>query len=319
MSEIVIYTIVTVSAIGILAAIILYFAAKKFHVVEDPRIDDIEEALPSANCGGCGYPGCRNFAEACVKAENLADLFCPVGGNDVMKDVAGILGQEAIEKAAQVAVIRCSGSFEYRPRTNNYDGAVNCTVAANLYSGDTGCQYGCLGLGECVDACTFDAMYMDEKTGLPVVIQDQCTACGDCVRACPKDIIELRNQGKKDRRIFVSCINEDKGGVAKKNCSVACIGCTKCEKVCNYDAIKIENFLAYIDFTKCVLCRKCIAVCPTDAIHETNFPLRRIKSPVEKKTVVKEKAVVTDNPDLVNIAKKKQESNDNEAESKDKE
>ena len=318
MSEIVIYTIVTVSAIGVIAAIILFLAAKKFHVVEDPRIDDIEDALPSANCGGCGYPGCRNFAEACVKAEDLDTLFCPVGGNDVMKDVAGILGKEATEKALQVAVIRCSGSFEYRPRTNNYDGAVNCTVASNLYSGDTGCQYGCLGLGECVDACTFDAMYMDEKTGLPVVIQDQCTACGDCVRACPKDIIELRNQGKKDRRIFVSCINEDKGGVAKKNCSVACIGCTKCEKECNYDAIKIENFLAYIDFSKCVLCRKCVAVCPTDAIHETNFPLRKIKSPVEKKPISKEKVVVTDNPNLVNMAKKKEDT-DNSTETKSKE
>lgn len=319
MSEIVIYTIITVSAIGILAAIILYIAAKKFHVVEDPRIDDIEDALPSANCGGCGYPGCRNFAEACVKAENLDDLFCPVGGNDIMKDVAGILGKEAVEKAPQVAVIKCSGSFEYRPRTNNYDGVANCTVASNLYSGDTGCQYGCLSLGECVDACTFDAMYMDEKTGLPVVIQDKCTACGDCVRACPKDIIELRNQGKKDRRIFVSCINEDKGGVAKKNCSVACTGCTKCEKECKFDAIKIENFLAYIDFTKCVLCRKCVSVCPTNAIHEINFTPRKIKKDTEKKPVVKKEVVVTENPDLVNIAKKNKDENNTQEKSKDKE
>jgi len=318
MSEIVIYTIITVSAIGIIAAIILYIAAKKFHVIEDPRIDDIEDALPSANCGGCGYPGCRNFAEACVKAENLDDLFCPVGGNDIMKDVAGILGKEAVEKAPQVAVIRCSDSFEYRPRTNNYDGAANCTVASNLYSGDTGCQYGCLSLGECVDACTFDAMYMDEKTGLPVVIQDKCTACGDCVRACPKDIIELRNQGKKDRRIFVSCINEDKGGVAKKNCSVACTGCTKCEKECKFDAITIENFLAYIDYTKCTLCRKCVSVCPTDAIHEINFPIRKIKKDTEKKPVTKEKVTVNDNPDLVDIAKKKQDLNDIEEKATEK-
>ena len=304
MSDVIIYTILTVSTIGIIAAVILYYVAKKFHVEEDPRIDQVEEALPSANCGGCGFPGCRNFAEACVKADNLDNLFCPVGGNDVMKNVAKIIGMEAVEKQAQIAVIRCSGSFEYRPRTNNYDGAANCTIAANLYSGDTGCQYGCLGLGECVDACTFDAMYMDEKTGLPVVIQDKCTGCGDCVRACPKDIIELRNKGKKDRRIFVSCINEEKGGIAKKHCSVACIGCSKCFKECKYDAIKIENFLAYIDYNKCVLCRKCVSVCPTDAIHEINFPPRKKKP---EKPVNKEQTV--ENPDLINIAKKNKENN----------
>ncbi|MCF6242722.1 MAG: Fe-S cluster domain-containing protein [Bacteroidales bacterium] len=302
----IIYTIITVGAIGLVAAVILFFVAKKFYVEEDPRIDQIEDALPSANCGGCGYPGCRNFAEACVKADSLDDLFCPVGGNDVMKDVAKIIGIEAVEKQAQIAVIRCSGSFEYRPKTNNYDGAANCTIAANLYSGDTGCQYGCLGLGECVDACTFDAMYMDEKTGLPVVIQDKCTGCGDCVRACPKDIIELRNKGKKDRRIFVSCINEDKGGVAKKYCSVACIGCSKCFKECNYDAITIKNFLAYIDYNKCVLCRKCVAVCPTDAIHEINFPPRK-KKPVNTKPTTK--VEVKENTDLINIAKKNQNNN----------
>ncbi len=308
MSDIVIYTIFTVSSIGVVAAIILYAAAQKFKVFEDPRIDEVEEALPSANCGGCGYPGCRNFAEECVKAENLDELFCPVGGNDLMKQVATILGKDAVEKAPQVAVIRCSGSFEHRPRVNNYDGAHNCTINAQLYSGDTGCENGCLGLGECVDACTFDAMYMDEKTGLPVVIEDKCTSCGDCVRACPKDIIELRNKGKKDRRIFVSCINVDKGGVARKNCEVACIGCTKCEKECKFDAIKIENFLAYIDFNKCVLCRKCAPVCPTNAILEINFPPKKVREPkVEEKEAVAENTG-SENTNLVDLAKKNNDS-----------
>ncbi|MDF1546278.1 MAG: Fe-S cluster domain-containing protein [Bacteroidales bacterium] len=310
MSDIVIYTIITVSAIGVVAAIILYLAAQKFKVYEDPRIDKVEEALPLANCGGCGYPGCRNFAEECVKADNLDLLFCPVGGNELMKTVAAILEKDAVEKAPQVAVIRCSGSFEHRPKINNYDGASNCTINAQLYSGDTGCEYGCLGLGECVDACTFDAMYMDEQTGLPVVIEDKCTSCGDCVRACPKDIIELRNKGKKDRRIFVSCINADKGGVAKKNCAVACIGCTKCEKECKYDAIVIENFLAYIDFNKCVLCRKCAPVCPTNAILEINFPPKKERVPkVEDKGVLAEKQA-DENTNLIELAKK---NNDPEA------
>jgi Na+-translocating ferredoxin:NAD+ oxidoreductase RNF subunit RnfB len=284
MSEIIIYTIVTVCSIGLISAVILYIAAQKFKVFEDPRINQVEEILPSANCGGCGYPGCRNFAESCVKAEDLSELYCPVGGNDLMKHVAEILGKTSVDKAAQIAVVRCSGSFEHRPRINNYDGATNCTINSMLYSGDTGCANGCVGLGECVDACKFDAMYMDEKTGLPVIIEDKCTACGDCVRACPKDIIELRNKGKKDRRIFVSCINTDKGGIAKKNCAVACIGCGKCEKECKFDAIKIENFLAYIDYNKCTLCRKCVAVCPTNSILEINFPLRKEKLEKQSET-----------------------------------
>lgn len=194
-----------------------------------------------------------------------------------MASVSGILGKEAGETDPLVAVIRCNGSFENRPRTNVYDGVQNCTIVHNLYTGDTDCPFGCLGHGECVDACNFEAMYMDEKTGLPVIIDENCVACGACVEACPRDIIELRKRNKKDRKIFVSCINEDKGGIAKKYCSVACTGCTKCFKVCDYDAITMGNNLAFIDSEKCKLCRKCVVVCPTNAIHEINFPPRRVK------------------------------------------
>jgi len=285
MSPIILYTILTVSTIGVLAAVILYFAAQKFKVFEDPRIDEVEEALPSANCGGCGFPGCRAFAEACVKTDDLDSMNCPVGGNDTMKSVAGILGKTVAEKAPRVAVVRCHGTCALRPRTNDYDGVTNCTIEHNLYGGDTGCTFGCLGHGECVDACDFEAIYMDEETKLPVVIDDACTACGACVEACPKDIIELRKKNKKDRKIFVSCVNKDKGALAKKNCEVACIGCSKCFKECKFDAIKIENFLAFIDSDKCVLCRKCVAVCPTNAIHEINFPAKKVRKAPVKKTV----------------------------------
>lgn len=277
MSQIVLYTIITLSAIGIVAAVILYFTAQKFKVYEDPRIDQVDEALPHANCGGCGYPGCRQFAEACVKADTLDDLFCPVGGNETMAEVARILGKEVVESEPRVAVVRCQGSFEYRPRTNRYEGASSCAVEHSLYTGDTDCPYGCLGQGDCVEACEFDAMYMDEKTGLPVIIDDKCVACGACVEACPRDIIELRKRNKKDRKVFVSCVNHDKGGIAKQYCSVACIGCTKCVKECRYDAITMDRNLAFIDSDKCVLCRKCVVVCPTSSILEINFPPRRAK------------------------------------------
>lgn len=277
MSQIILLTVVTLVAIGALAAIILYFVAQKFKVFEDPRIDQVEDVLPAANCGGCGFPGCRNFAETLVKSENWENLFCPVGGNDTMANAASILGREAIAQAPRVAVVRCNGTPEHRPRLNVYDGAQTCTIVHSLYMGESGCPNGCLGCGDCVVVCDFDAIHMDPDTGLPVVVDDNCTACGACVDACPRDIIELRKKMKKDRKIFVSCINTEKGAMAKKNCAVACIGCSKCFKVCEYDAITMENNLAFIDSDKCKFCRKCMPVCPTDAIHELNFPPPRIK------------------------------------------
>lgn len=277
MSSVVLYTVLMLSALGVISAVVLYFVAQKFKVYEDPRIDEVEAVLPGANCGGCGYPGCRGFAEAFVKAEDISTLFCPVGGNDTMGNAAKILGKEAAAVDPMVAVVRCAGTPEHRAKTNAYDGAKSCRIATSLYSGDTGCQFGCLGLGDCVDVCNFDAIYIDEVTGLPVVDQDNCTACGACVKACPKFIIELRKKGPKGKRIFVSCVNKDKGGVAKKSCSVACIGCGKCVKTCPHDAITLENNLAYIDFNKCKLCRKCVEVCPTNAIWEVHFPARKPK------------------------------------------
>lgn len=277
MSPIVLYSIITLAIIGAVAAVILYLIAQKFKVIEDPRIDDIEAILPGANCGGCSVPGCRAFAEALVKADDISTFYCPVGGNDTMALVAKILGKEVTAKDPLVAVVRCSGTPEHRPKTNIYDGATSCAVEHALYTGDTGCPHGCLGHGDCVVVCKFDAIYMNPVTGLPEVIDEKCTACNACVVACPRTIIELRKKNPKDRKIFVSCINEEKGGIARKYCAVACIGCGKCVKVCTFDAITMENNLAYIDPVKCKLCRKCPPECPTNAILEINLPPRKVK------------------------------------------
>ena len=200
-----------------------------------------------------------------------------------MEKVSGILGVTAQKKDPLIAVLRCNGTCEARPRTNIYDGASSCTVAAALYKGDTDCSWGCLGMGDCVDSCHFDAMYMDPETRLPVIIEDKCVACGACVKACPKYIIELRKKGPKSRRIFVSCVNKGKGGAAKKACGNACIGCSLCFKECKFEAITIADNLSYIDHTKCRLCRKCVSVCPTHAIHELGFPPPKPKEEAPKK------------------------------------
>ena len=273
MTQTIIWTIAILTLLGVVLAVVLYLVAKKFKVEEDPRIDEVEKVLPGANCGGCGHAGCRAFAQSCVEAPNLDNNFCPVGGNDVMQKVASVLGLEVAAKEPMVAVVRCNGTCEMRPRTNEYGGYNSCRVKAALYSGDTGCAFGCLGCGDCVAACQFGAISMDPATGLPVVDEEKCTACGACVKACPKSIIELRNKGRRNMRVFVSCVNKDKGAVARKACSAACIGCGKCAKVCPFDAITVENNLAYIDFAKCKLCKKCVAECPTGAIHAVNFPV----------------------------------------------
>jgi len=277
MSSTVLLTIAMLSALGLLAAVILYFVAQKFKVVEDPRIDTVTEALPGANCGGCGYTGCRAFAETLVKSTSFEGLNCPVGGAETMGKVAAILDRQPVAVEPKVAVLRCNGTPDNATRTSFYDGAVSCRVAHALYGGQTACQYGCLGCGDCVTACKFDAMYMDPVTELPVIIDAKCVACGACVKACPRNIIELRKRQKKDRKIYVSCMNRDKGGPARKACKVACIGCGKCVKVCPYEAITMENNLAFIDSFKCKLCRKCVEECPTGAILEIGFPVKESK------------------------------------------
>ncbi len=277
MSSTILTTIIMLSLLGLVSAVILYVIAQKFKVIEDPRIDQVTELLPGANCGGCGFTGCRALAEAMVKADSFEGLYCPVGGADALGKIAVVLDRKPIIMEPKIAVLRCNGTPENCTRLTNYDGASNCRVAHSLYGGTTACFYGCLGCGDCVEACRFDAMYMDPVTKLPVISDEKCVACGACVKACPRNIIELRKKMHKDKKIYVSCVNKDKGALSRKACTVSCIGCGKCVKVCQYEAITLNDNLAFIDSFKCKMCRKCAPECPTGAILEIGFAVKEKK------------------------------------------
>ena len=278
--------VIVLGAIGLVAALVLYLCSKRFAVVEDPRIAQVTETLPGANCGGCGFAGCGGLADALVKgadAGSLEGLACPVGGQEVMSKVADLLGMAIANGEPMVAVVRCNGSCDLRPRVVEYHGLRTCAAMNACGAGETACGFGCLGCGDCEAACQFGAISINPETGLPEVDDEKCVACGACVKACPRNIIELRKKGPKSRRVFVSCVNKDKGPVAMKACKAACIGCGKCEKECPFGAITVENNVSYIDFNKCRLCRKCVAVCPTKAIHAVNFPVAKPKPETEGK------------------------------------
>jgi len=284
--NVILNAVIVLGVIGLASAAVLFVLSKKFAVKEDPRIGQVTEILPGANCGGCGFPGCGGMAAACVKAADagsLDGLLCPVGGNETMQKIAGILGLKAEVSAPKAAVVRCNGTCENRPRIVDYDGTLSCRVMNATSMGETACAYGCLGCGDCVAACQFDAIHMNVQTGLPEVDTEKCTACGACAKSCPRQIIEVREmKGKKKMGVAVECVNKDKGAAAMKQCKASCIACQKCVKVCEFGAIAVENNVAHIDATKCKLCRKCEDSCPRAVIHAINMPPRKPKDDTAK-------------------------------------
>ncbi len=249
------------AGMGTLLAALLAIADKKLYVYEDPRIDDVEAMLPKANCGACGCAGCRAFAEKAVKGE-IAPGKCTVSSPAAIVQIAGFLGVNAGREEKRVAKLACAGGTHVARNRANYGGMESCRAAALVGGGGKGCTWGCLGQGDCDRACTFDAIYMDAH-GLPVVIEDKCTACGDCVRACPKDLFSIH---PVSHRLWVACKNLLHGDLAESECEVACTACGRCAA----DApglIQIVNNLAVIDYNRNSLASKRPTErCPTGAI-----------------------------------------------------
>ncbi|HHW31355.1 MAG TPA: RnfABCDGE type electron transport complex subunit B [Clostridiaceae bacterium] len=260
MLEGILLPVLIVGGLGLIFGLGLAYASKKFEVKQDERIVQIREVLPGANCGACGFTGCDNYAESLVN-EGAAVNACTVGGQSVANKIAEILGVEAKSVDPVIARVMCSGSNDVARRKFIYGGIQDCSAAANLYGGPMACTYGCVGMGNCVRACAFNAIVIEN--GVARVIPSKCTACGNCVAACPKKIIELVSSCCE---YTVSCSSRDRGNIAKKNCDVGCIGCGRCMKACQYGAITVNDFLAKIDSKICTNCGECIKVCPTGSI-----------------------------------------------------
>lgn len=255
------YAAAVLGGLGILFGVFLSFADKKFAVTVDPRIEKITENLARANCGACGYPGCDQFAMAVLKGEAPVGG-CTPGGTKTAAMLAQIMGVEGKqEEEPQVARLLCQGEFGVSHLRYEYDGLESCRAAVNLSGGPRKCNYACVGLGDCVRVCKFDAMKI--VNGLVVIDEDKCTACGMCVTECPRDAIELL---PRSATVTVRCRNLDTAKEAMQSCTMACIGCRRCEKACRFDAIHVVNNCAKIDTDKCTRCGECVPVCPTKCI-----------------------------------------------------
>ncbi len=259
MFETYILPIIIFAALGLLAGVLLTVASKVFHVETDERIQQISDALPQANCGACGFAGCSNYADAIVK-NGAATNLCRPGGSETAKKISEILGTEVQEVIPQTAVVLCSGSCDAVKERFNYDGIQSCKAAKRLYGGAKSCTYGCIGLGDCAEAC--DENGIEIVNGV-AVIKGACIACGQCVKACPNSLITIR---PVKNHIDVKCSSKDNGKNTRLACKNGCIGCKMCEKKCEHDAIKVVDFHAVIDYDKCVGCGDCVAACPMKVI-----------------------------------------------------
>lgn len=252
--------VIIVVVIGLIVGIVLAVASIIMAVPVDEKAAAIQEQLPGANCGACGFSGCAGYAAALSKGEAELGL-CSVGGQAAIDAIAPIIGAEAVASVPKTAVVHCNGNDDNTSKVTRYQGIQSCMAANQIYGGMGECSYGCIGFGDCMAVCEYGAIKVEN--GVAAVDPELCKACGKCVNACPKQLITI--EPKKSRAI-VKCSNCDKGAVTRKACKVGCIGCMKCVKTCEHDAIKVEKFHAIVDPEKCVGCGKCADQCPQKII-----------------------------------------------------
>lgn len=258
------FTLVFMGGLGLVFGIGLAFAAQKFAVKVDPKVEQVRDVLAGANCGACGFAGCQAYAEAVVVKPDISPNLCTPGKASVALAVARITGKVAEAVEPRFARIMCQGSWSKSVKRFKYEGVEDCRAAILAGGGDKACIYGCLGYSTCANVCPFEAITMGDDY-LPIVDITKCTACRKCEQACPTKSIEVLPAGKA---VLVSCHSKDKGVNTRKNCQVGCIACGSCVKVCPYDAPAVENNLSRIDLERCRVCGLCVKKCPTKAIMD---------------------------------------------------
>lgn len=252
--------VIILGVCGAAAGILLTAASKIFSVKTDERIEKINSVLPQANCGACGYAGCADYAGSIVSSGAETNL-CKPGGSETASQIAEILGVEASEVVPMTAVVHCVGDCEATETSYVFDGIQSCKAVKRFYGGNGKCKYGCIGLGDCANVCSNDAIVI--KNGLARIIESKCGACGQCVKECPNSLISIRPSGKNTD---VLCSSGDNGKVTKMNCKNGCIGCRICEKKCPSGAISVTDFHASINYDLCTNCGICAQACPVKAI-----------------------------------------------------
>lgn len=254
------FPVLIVSAIGIIAGLVLSIASIIMNVPKNEKVLKILEVLPGANCGSCGFSGCEGYAKALAQGKSAPGL-CSPGGNKVANKISDILGVNNKKIDSKVAHVMCNGKTDCNSKKATYIGINSCAAAMQIHAGSGKCPYGCIGFGDCVKVCKYDAISI--KDGIVKIDINKCVGCGMCVKTCPKNIIKLiplKNQA------IVDCSNSDKGVLTRKACNVGCVGCKLCEKSCEYDAIHVKNNLATVDNQKCIGCGKCHDACPNGCI-----------------------------------------------------